>query len=416
MSDPDGATQNRSAKPVPANSVSHQIDRHEKALLRGDLSDLSGAERKEFYKSVCDSIGLNPLTKPLEYIYLNGDLTLYANKTAAAQLRQNLSISITDLDISREEGLHVVYAYAQDETARTDVDAGIVSINGKSGEGLANARMKAITKSKRRVTLSICGLGFLDETEVDDIPDEAKKEANVRQGSGQLKPRKPDRWYEQAREWMVGKVQEGAADASQFLSNADKVPSDHPLDEWPQEIAEHTISQIKQASASRQSQQAEEPTGQKTASAPSAAHDPSPAHPEGARYTGPQDALQSNFDTAWTHAQGNENLEAISDAQLKRMFAIADENNWDEAALNRLVKDELGYESKRNVPYGDPYDEICEALEDERLRYHMSRDPDTNDMFAGKGLEQDAKNYEQADGEGDANHPEFEGANDDLPF
>jgi hypothetical protein len=30
--------------------------------------------------------------------------------------------------------------------------------------------MKAITKAKRRVTLSICGLGWLDETEIESIP------------------------------------------------------------------------------------------------------------------------------------------------------------------------------------------------------------------------------------------------------
>jgi hypothetical protein len=38
----------------------------------------------------------------------------------------------------------------------------------------ANTILKAITKAKRRVTLSICGLGWLDETEVEDIPAEAK--------------------------------------------------------------------------------------------------------------------------------------------------------------------------------------------------------------------------------------------------
>ena len=31
--------------------------------------------------------------------------------------------------------------------------------------------MRCETKSKRRVTLSICGLGLLDETEVETIPD-----------------------------------------------------------------------------------------------------------------------------------------------------------------------------------------------------------------------------------------------------
>ena len=31
--------------------------------------------------------------------------------------------------------------------------------------------LKAVTKAKRRVTLSICGLGWPDETEVESIPD-----------------------------------------------------------------------------------------------------------------------------------------------------------------------------------------------------------------------------------------------------
>jgi len=38
------------------------------------------------------------------------------------------------------------------------------------GEARANLMMKAETKAKRRVTLSICGLGMLDETEVESLP------------------------------------------------------------------------------------------------------------------------------------------------------------------------------------------------------------------------------------------------------
>lgn len=34
---------------------------------------------------------------------------------------------------------------------------------------MANALMKAETKAKRRVTLSICGLGLLDESEIDTM-------------------------------------------------------------------------------------------------------------------------------------------------------------------------------------------------------------------------------------------------------
>ena len=45
---------------------------------------------------------------------------------------------------------------------------GVVSIAGLKGEALANAMMKAETKAKRRATLSICGLGWMDEVEALD--------------------------------------------------------------------------------------------------------------------------------------------------------------------------------------------------------------------------------------------------------
>jgi hypothetical protein len=44
-----------------------------------------------------------------------------------------------------------------------------VSVAGLRGEALANAQMKALTKAKRRATLSICGLGFLDETDSEAV-------------------------------------------------------------------------------------------------------------------------------------------------------------------------------------------------------------------------------------------------------
>src|SRR5690606_33168556 len=50
-----------------------------------------------------------------------------------------------------------------------DMAMGAVALTNKRGEDLANALMKAETKAKRRATLSICGLGILDETEIDDM-------------------------------------------------------------------------------------------------------------------------------------------------------------------------------------------------------------------------------------------------------
>jgi hypothetical protein len=43
-----------------------------------------------------------------------------------------------------------------------------VAVKGLIGEALANAYMKSETKAKRRVTLSIMGLGLLDESEISE--------------------------------------------------------------------------------------------------------------------------------------------------------------------------------------------------------------------------------------------------------
>ncbi len=68
------------------------------------------------------------------------------------------------------DGVYVVTAQARTPTGRTDESIGAVTIDKLTGEARANALMKTETKAKRRVTLSICGLGMLDEAEVDSIP------------------------------------------------------------------------------------------------------------------------------------------------------------------------------------------------------------------------------------------------------
>ena len=56
-----------------------------------------------------------------------------------------------------------------DKDGKKDESSGSVSIAGLRAMDLANAMMKAETKAKRRLTLSICGLGYLDETEIEDM-------------------------------------------------------------------------------------------------------------------------------------------------------------------------------------------------------------------------------------------------------
>ena len=141
----------------------------ERVVVGGDLSRLAPAERMMYYKQVCESVGLNPLTRPFDYLTLSGKMVLYAKRDATDQLRKIHGVSIQKLEKDRFDDLFVVTAYAKDAKGREDSSTGAVSIKGLTGDMLANAIMKAETKAKRRVTLSICGLGLLDERSEDVV-------------------------------------------------------------------------------------------------------------------------------------------------------------------------------------------------------------------------------------------------------
>jgi len=141
----------------------------ESVIIGGDLSCLSAEDRVCYYTKVCESLGLNPLTKPFEYMKLQGKMTLYARKDCTEQLRHLHAISIEIRARELVEDCYIVTARAT-SNGRCDEAIGAVSIQGLKGEARANALMKAETKAKRRVTLSIAGLGMLDEHEVETIP------------------------------------------------------------------------------------------------------------------------------------------------------------------------------------------------------------------------------------------------------
>lgn len=147
-----------------------QLGNIERVIAGGDISRLSPEERVQYYKRLCDMMGLNPLTKPFEYITLQGKLVLYATKGCAEQLRKIHKISVRITDRQTINDVYVVTVEASGPDGRVDGATGAVPIQGLKGLDLANAFLKCETKAKRRVTLSICGLNMLDETEVDDIP------------------------------------------------------------------------------------------------------------------------------------------------------------------------------------------------------------------------------------------------------
>jgi hypothetical protein len=168
----------------------------EKVLILGDLAELQPEQRIQYYNVMCKSLRLNPFTRPFDYIVFRekrddeeddqqderkGKLTLYANKNCAEQLRMLHHISVVRGTKKRvvSEEFASTELDVMDKTGRTDSGIGIVYLHKYSrknkrmyrltGQQLANAIMKSETKAKRRATLSICGLGFMDELDLEGV-------------------------------------------------------------------------------------------------------------------------------------------------------------------------------------------------------------------------------------------------------
>jgi hypothetical protein len=149
-------------EPVSAQALEH-------VLGTGDLSKLTTQQRVEYLVATCKSLGLNPLTRPIRFLSLNGQIQIYFTRDGTDQLRSSRNITLHVVDKSIDAGVLSVTVRARTKDGREDEDIGAVVLPA-SGDSRANALMKAITKAKRRVTLSICGLGQTDESELDTMP------------------------------------------------------------------------------------------------------------------------------------------------------------------------------------------------------------------------------------------------------
>lgn len=135
----------------------------------GDCSKLNDQQRREYYLARCEAAGLDPRTAPFMFTRLNNKLVLYALKSATDQLASNNKVVTTIIGRETVDGVYCVTVRATAADGRSTEDLGAVQIGSLKGEALANALMKAVTKAKRRAVLSLCGLGMLDETEVQDV-------------------------------------------------------------------------------------------------------------------------------------------------------------------------------------------------------------------------------------------------------
>ncbi len=142
----------------------------ESMVLRGDISALSPEERAKFYVQMCDSLGLTAATQPFAILRLNGKEILYPTRGATDQLAaiHRLNREIVDgprvIDVA---GTKMIYAVCRATHPNGRVETAVATV---PMQDPINALMKAETKAKRRATLSILGLGMLDETEIETIP------------------------------------------------------------------------------------------------------------------------------------------------------------------------------------------------------------------------------------------------------
>ena len=117
-------------------------------------------------------MGLDPYTKPFDLLRLNGREVLYCTRSGTQQLNKLHKVShlITSRDTNTDAGVYIVTSKASLPDGRCTESLGAVNIAGLKGEAYANAIMKAETKAKRRATLDLLGLGVLDESEAESIP------------------------------------------------------------------------------------------------------------------------------------------------------------------------------------------------------------------------------------------------------
>lgn len=199
-----------------------------KISLIDDLKHLSDEERQAYYVAVCESVGLNPLTKPLDYIDLKyydkeskqykTRMVLYAKRDATDQLRRIHGVSIEITMRQKIEGVYMVTAKAvmRNEAGniiREDEAMGVVALQTGKGEELspsamANAMMACETKAKRRVTLSICGLGLLDESEIEDANRAATETAHKEEDDDPLGDDSAASWKEYEKKAKASKSKE----------------------------------------------------------------------------------------------------------------------------------------------------------------------------------------------------------------
>ena len=232
--------------------MSDLVKAAEQAVMMNNVASLTPEARLAYMHQLCESMGLNSLTQPFQYIKLNGRLTLYATKGCADQLRRVHGVSIQILQNEVIDGQIVVHVRATMPDGRSDEDIAVVPM--RKGMDGVNDRMKAITKAKRRITLSICGLGLLDETELETIPTQAIQHVTVPQRAqellGEPKAVEPSEGVKAAAEEVMAPYRKDNPDVIEYEDNGQPMKSFDINAPWPPQTKTAVVSRGQLAKSS----------------------------------------------------------------------------------------------------------------------------------------------------------------------
>ena len=147
----------------------------ESLVLRGDISALTPTERATYYMQTCEGLGLNPHSHPFAFLKLNGKEVMYATRGATDQLAAQARVNREIIDgpkVIDLAGTKLVYALCRATLPNGRFETSVATVPLTDP---VNVLMKCETKAKRRATLSILGLGLLDEVELETIPENVKE-------------------------------------------------------------------------------------------------------------------------------------------------------------------------------------------------------------------------------------------------
>jgi hypothetical protein len=148
-----------------------------RVILNRDLRSLTEVERVQYNLALCRSLGLNPLTNPIDYLINEGKMTPYINSIGVAQLRAIHGISTKIISRTTDnQHMHYVSAISPkarhcvivtDANGRNEEATAIMALIDKYGKPLLGQRradkmMATETKAKRRATLALVGIPWAD--------------------------------------------------------------------------------------------------------------------------------------------------------------------------------------------------------------------------------------------------------------